>query len=109
MTFKPAKPAWVTVVDKSGLPRMFKVWIYQHGILPRLLWPLLIYEVLGTIMEGFECNISQFLHRWPGRTRSLSIIALYGHTNKVTRAKEVLLYRDSSGNRVSSAGITVRT
>lgn len=26
-----------------------------------------------------------------------------------TRAKEVLLSRDSSGNRVSSAGITVRT
>lgn len=54
--------------------------------------------------------------------KSLSSIALYGHTNKlqlpftglteefkVTRAREVLLYRDSSDTRVSSAGIKVRT
>lgn len=28
---------WLTAVDKSGLLPKFKVWIYQHGILPRLL------------------------------------------------------------------------
>lgn len=53
---------------------------------------------------------------------SISSIALYGHTNKlqlpfpslteefeVTKAREVLLYRDSADKRVSSAGIMVRT
>lgn len=36
---------WLRTVDKSGIPGKFKAWIYQHGILPRILWPLLIYEV----------------------------------------------------------------
>lgn len=44
---------WFAAMDKSGLPRKFKAWIYQHGILPQLLCPLLIYEVPMTIMEGF--------------------------------------------------------
>nr|XP_055028991.1 uncharacterized protein LOC129418090 [Misgurnus anguillicaudatus]XP_055035306.1 uncharacterized protein LOC129423146 [Misgurnus anguillicaudatus] len=114
--------SWLSAVDKSGLPGKFKAWIYQHGILPRLLWPLLIYEVPVSLVEGFERNISQYLRRWLGLPKSLSSIALYGHNNrlqlpftglteefKVTRAREVLLYRDSADNRVATAGITVRT
>ncbi|XP_038131552.1 uncharacterized protein LOC119776958 [Cyprinodon tularosa] len=114
--------ALLAAVDKSGLPGKFKAWIYQHGILPRLLWPLLIYEVPVTMVEGFERNVSQYLRRWLGLPKSLSTIALYGHSNKlqlpltgvteefkVTRAREVLLYRDSADTRVSSASITVRT
>lgn len=34
--------AWLTKIDKSGLPGRFKAWIYQHAILPRDLWPLLL-------------------------------------------------------------------
>jgi hypothetical protein len=37
-------------VEKSGLPRKYKVWIYQLGIISRLMWLLLIYEVV----EGIE-------------------------------------------------------
>ena len=109
-------------VDKSGLPGKFKAWIYQHGILPRLLWPLLVYDVPLTTVEGFERKVSGYLRRWLGLPRSLSSIALYGCENKlrlpfsslteefmVTRAREVLLYRDSSDTKVSSAGIEVRT
>lgn len=33
--------SWLRAVDKSGLPGKFKAWIYQYGILPRILWPLL--------------------------------------------------------------------
>ncbi|RXN24140.1 reverse transcriptase [Labeo rohita] len=81
-----------------------------------------MYQVPITTVETLERNISQFLRRWLGLPKSLSCIALYGHTNKlqllfsglteefkVTRAREVLLYRDSSDTRVSSAGIEVRT
>ncbi|XP_062387675.1 uncharacterized protein LOC134076569 [Sardina pilchardus] len=113
---------WLSAVDKSGLPGKFKAWIYQHGILPRLLWPLLVYEVPLTTVEVFERRISQHLRRWLGLPRSLSSIALYGCKNKlqlpfsslseefmVTRAREVLLYRDSNDTKVSSAGIEVRT
>lgn len=29
--------SWLSTVDRSGLPGKFKAWIYQRGILPRLL------------------------------------------------------------------------
>ncbi len=32
----------LTKVDKSGLPGRFKAWVYQHAILPGILWPLLV-------------------------------------------------------------------
>lgn len=35
-------------IDKTELPRKFKAWMYQHGLLPRLLWPLTLYEVSST-------------------------------------------------------------
>ncbi|XP_063080140.1 uncharacterized protein LOC134470047 [Engraulis encrasicolus] len=113
---------WLSAVDKSGLPGKFKAWIYQHNILPRLLWPLLMYEIPVTTVESFERKISQHLRRWLGLPRSLSSIALFGHGTKlqlpfssvteefkVARAREVLLYRDSSDGKVSSAGVEVRT
>lgn len=66
--------------------------------------------------------VSNHLRRWLGLPRSLSSIALYGNTNKlqlpfksleeefkVTRAREVVQYRDSSDPKVAKAGIQVRT
>ncbi|XP_031418446.1 uncharacterized protein LOC105897391 [Clupea harengus] len=113
---------WLKSVDKSGLPGKFKAWVYQHGILPRILWPLLVYAVPISTVEILERKVSKHLRRWLGLPRSLSSIALYGKTNKlrlpfksleeefkVTRAREVVQYRDSSDPKVANAGIQVRT
>lgn len=44
---------WLAAGEKSGLPGKFKAWIDQHGILPRTLWPLLVYDfTLSTVGEG---------------------------------------------------------
>ncbi|XP_052256427.1 uncharacterized protein LOC127861786 [Dreissena polymorpha] len=51
---------WLKDVDKCGLPGKFKAWIYQHGILPRLLWPLLVYSVPSSTVEAMERTISFF-------------------------------------------------
>ncbi|XDV32997.1 hypothetical protein PO909_003607 [Leuciscus waleckii] len=109
---------WLAGVDKSGLPGNFKAWIYQHGILPQIIWPLLIYEVPISTIEGFERRVSRFLRKWLGLLRSLSSIALYGQNNKlklpisslneefkVGHAREVLQYRESQDSKVSQAGI----
>lgn len=37
-------------LEKSGLSGKYNAWGYQHGVLPRLLWSLLVYEVpLSTV------------------------------------------------------------
>ncbi len=74
---------WLVGVDKSGLPGKFKAWIYQHGILSRLLWPLLVYNILLTIVEGIARKICHFLCWWLGLSCSLSSIALYRSKNKL--------------------------
>lgn len=113
---------WLRRVDKSGLPGRFKAWIYQHSILPRILWPLLVYAVPITTVEAMERKISSFLRRWLGLPCSLSSSALYGCSNvlqlpfsglteefKVSRTREILQYRESRDEKVASAGIQVRT
>lgn len=92
-------------MDKSGLPGKFKAWLYPHGILRRILWLLLVYEVPISTVEGFKRRVSRFLRKWLGLPRSLSSIALYGKNNmrklpislneefKVSYTREVLQYR----------------
>lgn len=114
--------SWLTAIDKSGLPGKFKTCIYQHEVLPRLLWPLLVYKVPMSTVEMLKQNISQFLRRWLGFPRSLSSIALYGHSTMlqlpisglseefmVTHAREQVMYWDSSDTKVATAGILVKT
>ncbi|VDI43606.1 Hypothetical predicted protein [Mytilus galloprovincialis] len=57
---------WLKKVDKSGLPGKFKAWIYQHGLLPRLTWLLMIYEMTATTVESIERKINSHLRRWLG-------------------------------------------
>lgn len=108
-------------MDRSG---KFKAWLYQHGIPPRILWPLLIHEMPILTVETLErvSSSSSHLRRWLGLPRSLSSIALYGRSNKqqlplksleeefkATKARVVIEYRDSSDPKVSEAGIEVTT
>ncbi|VDI54010.1 Hypothetical predicted protein [Mytilus galloprovincialis] len=74
---------WLKAVDKSGLPGKYKAWIYQHGILPRLLWPLLVYDVPMTTVEGMERISNSYLRRWLGVPRSFSSVGLYSLGSKL--------------------------
>lgn len=77
---------------------------------------------LKAVDKTLERRVSNHLRRWLGLPKSLSSIALYGHHNKlqlpfksleeefkVTRAREVVQYRDSRDPKVAKAGIQVRT
>jgi len=99
---------WLKLVDKCGLPGKFKAWIYQHGILPRLLWPLLVYSVPSSTMEAMERTINSFLRRWKGVPKSFTSLGLYftgsklqvplkslTEEYKVTKARQIIMLRDS--------------
>lgn len=101
---------------------IFKAWIYQHSILPWVLWPLLVYAVPTTTVESLERKISGFLRKWLGFPRSLTSADLYGTSNtlqqpfsglteefKVALTIEAPQYRDSRNCKVSSVGIEART
>ena len=46
---------WLKRIDKSQLPGKFKTWLYQHGLLPRLLWLFTVYEFPMTGKNAESC------------------------------------------------------
>ena len=75
---------WLTAVKGSELPGKFKTWCYQFRLLPRLQWPLLIYEVPTSAAEAMERRVSHYLLQWLGAPPGLSRAALYSASAKLT-------------------------
>lgn len=99
--------SWLITVKKSGLPG-FKAWIYQHGILPRVLLPLLLYEVTlyeviksgdhgeegqwlppqvaGTSMQREQCNpLSSLDKEFKGSHTRGALLGLQGLESCISR------------------------
>ena len=68
----------ISGIDRSGLPGKLKLWCLQFGLLPRLMWPLTVYEVPISKVEKLERLINSFIRKWLGAPRCLSSVALYG-------------------------------
>lgn len=113
---------WLKALEKSGLPGKYKVWGYQHGILPRLLWPLLVYEVPLTSVETLERRINNFLRRWLSVPKSFCSIGLYSSGSKLqlpitsvmeefktAKVRLAMMLHDSNDQAVRQAIIVVKT
>ncbi|XP_052238630.1 uncharacterized protein LOC127849922 [Dreissena polymorpha] len=109
-------------IDQTSLPGKFKAWLYQHGLLPRLMLPLMLYEKAVSTVEGIERTINIYIRRWLGVPPSFTSIGLYGRTNqlqlpissvveeyKVAKARMVVTLKESSDDLIWMAGIETRT
>ncbi|XP_038549725.1 uncharacterized protein LOC119883236 [Micropterus salmoides] len=112
---------WLRRIEKSGLPGKFKAWLYQHGLLPRLIWLVTVYEAPLTSVEGVERKINKHLRRWLGVPPSFTSIGLYIRDGqlqlplssiveefKVAKCSLVMNYRDSQ-DQVRDAGVITRS
>ncbi len=113
---------WLRKTEGSGLPGKFKAWLFQHGLLPRLMWLLIIYEVPMTSVEGVERRVNENLCRWlriPPSFTSVGLKIRSGQLQllrssvvkefKVAKWRAVMMYRDSSDEKVRDAGIITRS
>ena len=91
-------------IDKTCIPGKFKAWIYQLGLLPRIAWPLLLYEITVTR------TINKHPRKWLGVPPSFG---LYSRTSKlqlpftslvekykVGKARLVMTPKDSKDEKV---------
>ena len=67
--------AGLSVTDKSHFPRTQKLWILQHLLIPRIQWPLLIYEI--PISLAFKLEQKVCLHSKVVTSPSLNIKSLF--------------------------------
>ena len=74
---------WLAKIDKSELPGKFKAWCAEHGIIPRISWPLMIYDIPISTVVKMERKISGRLRTWLGIPKSFTNIGLYGKTTKL--------------------------
>ena len=56
--------AGLTTIDRSHFTGTQKLWILQHLLIPRIQWPLLIYEVPISLAFKLEQKVSVFIHKW---------------------------------------------
>ncbi|XP_052259364.1 uncharacterized protein LOC127863766 [Dreissena polymorpha] len=109
-------------IDKSALPGKFKAWLFQNALLPRLMWPLMLYEIPTSSVECLERKISKHLRRWLGIPPSFTSIGLYGRSNqlqlplsslveefKVAKTRLVVTLKQSQDSSIRNAGIETRT
>ncbi|XP_060589960.1 uncharacterized protein LOC132745155 [Ruditapes philippinarum] len=45
-------------IDKSELPGKYKAWIFQHGLLARLIWPLMVNEILSVWSRSWSSQLA---------------------------------------------------
>lgn len=113
---------WLRSIENSGLPGKFKAWHYQHGLLPRLIWLLTVYEVPMTSVEGMERKINKYLRKWLGIPPSFTAVGLYIRSGqlqlplssvveeyKVAKCRVVMTYTDSQDEQVRHAGVITRS
>ena len=66
-------------INNTALPGKLKLWCFQFGLLPRLMWPISIYEVTLSHASRLERLVNVQVRKWLGLPRCLSSIGLYGN------------------------------
>jgi hypothetical protein len=69
---------WLALVDKDPINGLMKLWVYQHYILAKSSWPLLIQDFNRDFAaKNIEQPTGAYLRRWAGLFKSADAGALY--------------------------------
>ena len=107
--------AGLSVIDKSHFTGTQKLWILQHLLIPRIQWPLLIYEIPISLAFKLEQKVSIFIRKWLHLHHSTSSLCFYSSVSlcplpikslssalKASKISGHLLLRNSKDPLVSS-------
>ena len=70
-------------IDKTCLPGRMKAWCYQHGLLPRLLCPLQMFEIAISRVEWIQQYCNKYLRKWLGVPPCFSKVGLYTNSGNI--------------------------
>ena len=112
---------WLKVIEGSHLQGRFKAWCFQFGVIPRLQWPFLLYDIPISKVEAMERLCSRFIRKWMGVPPSFSSVNLYCKGSKLvlpissvaeefkaTKVRAVTTLRTSKDGKVQKAGEAIR-
>ncbi|KAJ8414647.1 hypothetical protein AAFF_G00038490 [Aldrovandia affinis] len=108
-------------INKTLLPGKLKLWCLQFGLLPRIMWPLTIYEVPITTVEKMERTVTSYVKKWLGVPRCLTNISLYSkgvlelpltsltEEYKCSKVRLQMTLKDSRDQTISNAALPLLT
>ena len=107
-------------IEKCKVPGRYKAWMIQHMLLPRLLWPLTIYNFPSSQVEAMQRQITAKLKKWLGIPKTLSVDCMYTRSGKLqlpltelseehaaAKARLLTMLRDSDDQGVKGAEVKV--
>ena len=107
-------------IEKCKVPGRYKAWMVQHMLLPRLLWPVTIYNFPTSKVNEMQRQITAKLKKWLGIPKSLSVDCLYTRSGKLqlpyaelteehraAKARLLTTLEDSADPGVSGAEVKV--
>ncbi|GFN84934.1 reverse transcriptase [Plakobranchus ocellatus] len=53
------------------------IWCLQFMLIPKLLWPLLVYDICSSAVEAIEAKTNKYTRKWLGVPPGLSDVAMY--------------------------------
>jgi hypothetical protein len=109
-------------IEKCTIPGRFKAWMFHHGVIPKMRWPLMMYEMPITQIENMEKICSRHLRKWLGVPPCFTDVGLYGKENmvqlplkslveeyKVVKVQAQVTLQQSKDKTVREAGVTLRS
>ena len=104
------------MIHKSPHTSSQKLWILQHLLIPRIQWPLMIYDISASVALSLEQTVSKYIRMWLKLPKMMSSISLYSKHSpcplplksitsifKSAKISGHLLLRDSRDPTISSA------
>lgn len=102
----------VETVNRSRVNGLMKLWLYQHGIIYRLTWSFIIYDLDVTFARKLQNHVQPLLKKWSGigltadpgllyRTRAhlgLQLTAVSDHYNSMQVVKTQMLLESVDEN-----------
>ena len=70
-------------VDRCKLPGKYKAWMLQHMLLPRVMWPLTIYNIPISKVILIQKMLTGKLKKWLGLPKSFATDCLYSRSGKL--------------------------
>ncbi|GFO37666.1 reverse transcriptase [Plakobranchus ocellatus] len=84
-------------INKCGLQGKFKIWCLQFRLIPKLLWPLLVYDICSSTAEAIEAKINKYTKKWLGVPPGLSDVAMYCRKAKLKLPMNSILEENKCG------------
>ena len=95
-------------INKTKLQGIFKLWIVQFMLIPKLMWPLQIYEIGIASVEAIEKRLNNCTRKWLGLSPGLTSVGLYSRSSKLKLPLKALAEEFQVGKarlQISTPGI----